>query len=212
MRRWIGSLLILGVLLLPVWGFAATATLSWTDNSTNEDGFHIQRKVEDCLGTGAFTELAHVLKDLVQYVDASVQEGNKYCYRVNAYNTAGESAWSNSAGVGFPYTIASTPTNLTVSTAGVLTWVEKTNNESGFIVERKPTACANTGTFAAVTTTGPNIVTYTDNVGIIEGATYCYRVAVTNALGTSPYSNTVERVVPLTVPAAPGQLGVVAGP
>lgn len=207
--RWLLTLTCVLALASPT--FAATATLNWTDNSTNEDGFHAQRKTDDCLGPAAWVELAHIAANVVQYVDASVVEGNKYCYRVNAYNTVGESAWSNSAGISFPYTAASSPTSLTVNTAGLLQWVEHTTNESGFVVERKSVACSLTGSFAAITTTGPNINTYTDSL-VTQGQTYCYRVAATNALGTSPYSNTVERAVPLVIPAPPSGLGAVVTP
>lgn len=207
------ALLLFGVAILAIaqQAEAATATLTWQDNSTNEDGFHVQRKINACLSPDPWTELAHVAANAVQYVDSTIVEGNQYCFRVNAYNTAGESAWSNTAEASVVYTAASTPGTLAVTAAGVLTWADRTSNESGFVLERKSVACALPGSFASIMTTGPNVVTFTD-VGVMQGQTYCYRVAAMNTLSTSPWSNTVERVVPLVVPAVPAQLGVTINP
>lgn len=207
--RFIQTLTLLIALLLPALTFGASAVLTWQDNSDNEQGFNVQRKVEACAGTGTFTQLAQVGVNVTTLTDP-VQEGNSYCYRVNAYNSAGASAWSNSAGAGVPYTGASSPTGLTM-TAGTLTWTDKTSNETGFLIQRKVAACAVTGPFVDLATVGANVVTYKDT-GASQGNTYCYRVAATNALGNSPYSNTAEYAVPLVTPAAPANLGITVQP
>lgn len=196
--------------LLPALAQAAQLTLTWQDMSTNETGFHIQRKVELCTGPSAFLDLVNAAQDAVTYVDTTVQEGNGYCYRLNAFNTAGSSAWSNTAGAVVPYTSASTPNPLTL-TGNTLGWTDKTPNDAGFLVERKTGTCASVGTFGLISTTVPHATSFADSL-VVEGATYCYRVAATNALSTSPYTNTVERVIPLTIPVAPAQLGVTLGP
>ena len=73
---------------------AAQLTLTWTDASTNEDGFKIERATGT---TGAYGLLASVTAGTAGYVDATVTAGTTYCYRVRAYNTAGDSAYSNAA-------------------------------------------------------------------------------------------------------------------
>ena len=73
---------------------AAQLSLTWTDASTNEDGF----KIERATGTaGAYGQVASVAAGTTGYVDATVTAGSTYCYRVRAYNTAGDSAYSNAA-------------------------------------------------------------------------------------------------------------------
>lgn len=78
---------------------AATITstqinLSWNDNSTNEDGFGIQRKQ----GTdGTWDEINTVPADTASYEDADVLPGNTYFYRVYAFNANGNSDFSNEA-------------------------------------------------------------------------------------------------------------------
>ena len=71
---------------------AAQLTLSWTDASDNEDGFGIERKT----GTsGTFARVATVSSNVSTYTDVSLASSTTYCYRVNAFNTAGSSAYTN---------------------------------------------------------------------------------------------------------------------
>ena len=71
---------------------AAQLTLSWTDASDNEDGFAIERKT----GTsGIFARVASVGSNISTYTDANLASSTTYCYRVNAFNTAGNSAYTN---------------------------------------------------------------------------------------------------------------------
>ncbi len=89
------SLGCLGLLLVGLSpAFAAQLTLTWADVSTNEDGFKIERKT----GTaGVYGQIATVGARTTGYVDATVSPGATYCYRVRAYNSAGNSAYSNEA-------------------------------------------------------------------------------------------------------------------
>ena len=67
-------------------------TLAWADNSDNENGFAIQRKTGT---TGTFAQLATVATNVTSYTDSAVIAGNTYCYRVNAFNGTGPSAFTN---------------------------------------------------------------------------------------------------------------------
>jgi hypothetical protein len=72
----------------------AQLTLTWQDNSTNEDNFAIQRKT----GTsGTYAQIAMVAANIVSYVDSSLTPGLTYCYRVDAINSAGASSYTNEA-------------------------------------------------------------------------------------------------------------------
>lgn len=72
---------------------AAQMTLTWQDNSTNEDGFKIERST----GGGGFTQVGVTGANITTYVDAGVTAGATYTYRVCAYNSAGSSAFSSTA-------------------------------------------------------------------------------------------------------------------
>lgn len=89
----------------------------------------------------------------------------------------------------------------------VLTWEDRSTNETQFHIERKAEQCAGPGAFAEVATVGANVQTYTDTQ-VTEGQFYCYRVAAGNGTAKSAYSNLAGRTVPFTVPATPANLQV----
>jgi hypothetical protein len=71
-----------------------TKHLTWIDSSNDEDGFKIERKVG---ATGTFVRLAVVGLNTTAYADADTISGTVYCYRVQAFNAAGHSPFSNEA-------------------------------------------------------------------------------------------------------------------
>ena len=95
--------MVLGALIATAVGFggitlfagaahAAELTVTWSDASTNEDGFKLERKT----GTaGSYAQIATLPANTTGYVDTAVTAGTTYCYRVRAYNAAGDSAYSN---------------------------------------------------------------------------------------------------------------------
>jgi hypothetical protein len=79
-----------GYLNIEEWlnGTNAIRTIAWNDNSTNEDGFEIQRDI----GAG-WVVLDSVAINVTSYTDSSSWVG--YRYRVRAYSGAGQSAFTN---------------------------------------------------------------------------------------------------------------------
>ena len=86
------AILILSLLLIatPAWG--ASLTLTWTDNSNNEDGFRVHRRLGD---TGAWGNVQNLDANVTTWTDATVLEDQKYCYRVKAFRGTLESGFSN---------------------------------------------------------------------------------------------------------------------
>jgi titin len=69
--------------------------LRWTDNSTSETGFRIERS-----GNGTiFTQIATVGANATTYANTNLTTGVRYWYRVRAYNSAGASPPSNTDNV-----------------------------------------------------------------------------------------------------------------
>jgi hypothetical protein len=69
-------------------------TLTWTDNSTNETGFYIERAPSG----GSFTQIGSVGANVKTYVNnTGLAAGTLYQYRVRAYNGGGNSGFSNTA-------------------------------------------------------------------------------------------------------------------
>ena len=61
--------------------------LSWSDNSTNEDVFKIERKTVG----GNFTLVGTTISDVSTYKDSLLTPNTTYTYRVYSYNSAGKS-------------------------------------------------------------------------------------------------------------------------
>jgi len=67
--------------------------LSWTDNSSNEDGFKLERSTD---GT-TFTPIALVGANVTTFANTGLGRNKRYYYRVRATNASGNSAYSNTA-------------------------------------------------------------------------------------------------------------------
>ena len=65
--------------------------LSWTDHADNETGFRIERKT----GSGVYAEVAIVGANVVTYSNTGLNPSTLYTYRVYAYNSSGNSSYSN---------------------------------------------------------------------------------------------------------------------
>ena len=66
--------------------------LSWTDHSTNETDFKIERKT----GTGAFAIVGTTASDITIFIDTGLTPGTTYVYRVYSNNAVGNSlSYSN---------------------------------------------------------------------------------------------------------------------
>ena len=206
-------------------------TLNWTDTSTQEAGFTVQRATNATFTAGVVTLAtlpASASKGAtVTYTDSTPARSSTYHYRVlakgqvvgdvamPAFPTMSADSLSNTAGPIKTFATAAAPaapTNLTATAqAGPrvsLTWRDNANNETGFVVERcsfvaPATTCTN---FAQIAAPGPN--TNTGNVTYIDatvtgGNSYLYRVAAFNAGGTSAFLTLGTAVVIQAIPPAP---------
>jgi len=73
----------------------ASLTITWTDNSTNETGFAIERA--PAAPSTTFVEVGRVAANVVTFVDSSVAPATTYQYRIRAFNATDFSAYSNIA-------------------------------------------------------------------------------------------------------------------
>ncbi len=166
--------------------------MTWTDNSSDEDGFKVERSTNG----GAYAQIATTSANATSYNDTGATADNTYEYRVRAYNVSGNSAYSTTSYVITATVVPNAPTSFwhyisTSSPSDVqLGWSHSGNNESGFVVE-KSTDNIN---FSTAVTADRN-VTYVVDSGVSSG-TYYYRVYATNAIGNSSNSNTETVIVP----------------
>ena len=200
-------------------GLTATAAsssqinLKWTDNSSDETGFKVERSSS---ATGTFTAIATLAAGVTTYNNTSLAASTAYYYRVCATNASGNSGYSNtaSATTSAPPPVPPTaPTGLSATAASAsqinLKWTDASSNETGFKVERSSSA---TGTFTAIATLAAGVTTYS-NTGLTASTTYYYRVCATGAAGNSGYSNTASAATsapPPVPPTAPTGLSATA--
>lgn len=66
---------------------AENLKINWTDNSTNEDGFIIEKRFQE---NDAFEILSTLPANTNYYTDSDIVADQTYCYRVVAYNSSGQ--------------------------------------------------------------------------------------------------------------------------
>src|SRR5262249_31568071 len=135
-------------------GLGATAAsssridLTWSDNSSNETGFKVERASSS---TGPFTQIGTATT--ASYSDPSAPVASTARYSVSACNTAGNSAPSNVASATTSDNVPTSPSALgatAMSSSRIdLSWSDNSSNETGFKVER---ASSSTGPFTQIGT------------------------------------------------------------
>ncbi len=174
-------------------GLAAAASsttqinLTWSDNSTNESGFKIERGSSVA---GPFNLIFTAAAASTSYSDTALTSATTYYYRIYSFNSAGNSAVSTTASATTQANVPVAPTTLTATATSSsqinLNWADMSSNETGFKVEQ---ASAAAGPFAVVATLGPNVTSYSA-VGLSAVTTNYYRVYSYNAGGNSGFTTT----------------------
>ena len=86
---------LLALLLLATPAWALEIKLSWTDNSTNEDGFAVERRLD----TDVWLEIGKTAANVAAFSDPAPVAGKKHAYRILAFNAGGKSPPSNEAAI-----------------------------------------------------------------------------------------------------------------
>lgn len=182
--------------------------LSWTDNANNEDGYYIDR----CTGAGCtnFAQITQSAVNVANHSDSGLAVNTTYRYRVRAFNSSGNSGYSNTAdattaGSQSQFAAPSNMVATAVSSAQIdLTWQDNSITEDGFKLYRS----LDNVTFSRIATLGPNVTVFS-NTGRPALTTYYYKVLAFNSSGNTAYSNIASATTlpAATVkPSAPGNL------
>ncbi|MFA5794169.1 MAG: SBBP repeat-containing protein [Candidatus Brocadiia bacterium] len=167
--------------------------VSWIDNSNDENGFRIYRRIGM---SGNYMEIFAVAANMVFYSNTGLTPGQDYYYKVVAYNDGGASAYSNEAQAVSTVTLPSVPSGMNVSnisgSSTALSWSDNSDNEDGFIIERSFDGIS----FSGLVTLTENTTVYTDT-GLNSSSPYYYRVSAYNFAGNSANSNHGYVVTPV---------------
>jgi len=110
-KKFLLGLVLAAGLFVGSQAFAAmTVTMTWTDNSNNEEQFLIE---EANLPAGPFTSIGPVGQNITTFTVTNLAPATQYCYRVKASNAAGISLPSNVACI-TTLSIPTAPSNITV--------------------------------------------------------------------------------------------------
>ncbi len=170
---------------------ATSIKLTWTDNSTTETGFKIERSLDGL----SWAQVGTVGANVVGYTNTNLTPSTLYSFRVRAYDGTANGDYSNVATATTADPPAA-PSNLVVialtTTSAKLTWTDNSTNETYFRVERSTDGV----TWTQAATLVANTTTWT-NYSLISGTTYYFRVRA--LAGTSVYSD-YSNVATVTMP------------
>ena len=183
--------------------------LTWVDNSDNEVGFKIERR----LGSAQiWIEIGQTQEDVSSFQDIDLTPVTDYAYRIRAYNNTGDSEYSDEATATTddpPTNVPEAPAELNaeaVSSSQInLSWQDLSNNEENFKIERRPEAG---GSWEILQQVGADVTTVYDT-NLDANTTYYYRVNASNSAGSSAYSNVASATTqepPSESPHAPFEL------
>ncbi len=174
--------------------------LNWQDNSDDEAGFLIYRKLGDSTSINEFQQIEVLIpQNVTTFTDTTVEDTTTYTYFVLAYNWVGPSEPSNLATVTTILPVELIYFNSTIIEDQVfLTWQTATEiNNSGFEVQRRLSSLPEQESFRRIgfapgfgTTTEPKIYSFTDQN--LTSGNYQYRLKQIDFDGSFEYSNSIE--------------------
>ena len=177
--------------------------LNWMDNALNETGFVVQRSTDGVTFGQIGTAPARNNTGFVSFVDPAITLGTTYFYRVATVNALGTSAYSNVAII--TVAIPADPANLQATAVRqgnnervTLTWIDNSNNEANFVIER---ALDIAFTNPVVVSVAADTTTYT--TGNIPLQSYYFRIRAENVIGPSGLVNATP------FPIGPAPLGLI---
>ncbi|MEX0784233.1 MAG: fibronectin type III domain-containing protein [Dehalococcoidia bacterium] len=165
----------------------ASIRLNWVDNSSNEQGFKVERSNN---GGTSWVHIATLGVNVTTWTNVSLLPGTTYQYRVRAYEGSGHGAYSNVA-TATTWPPPADPSDLSAvmltATTIKLTWTDNSNNEAGFRIERSTNGGASWLPWVNVSAN----VTTANHTSSAPGTTYMFRVRSYQSTTNSGYSNTV---------------------
>jgi len=162
--------------------------LTWTDNSTNETGFKLERQSD---GQGDWDVVAASLTPGTQmYPDSGLSQGTLYHYRVSAFNAIGSSGFSTADASTHDLPLDYDPSGLNATMASSsainVVWTDVATNARSFVVQRS--SVDSPYSWTDVGNVDPGIEEFQDT-GLNANTKYWYQVYASNSGNVSSPSN-----------------------
>ncbi|HYH03445.1 MAG TPA: fibronectin type III domain-containing protein, partial [Bacillota bacterium] len=171
--------------------------LSWTDNSTNETGFTIERMPLN----GEWETVATVSFNQTIYRDGGLRPNTGYSYRIKASNIAGDSEYNQSGPVytlNYPVAPTNLKWNIISSSRISLSWTDSPN-ETAYRIE----VLNNKGDVLRTLEVAANTETYTIT-GLTANTKYRFRIWVVNGTGWENAAKVETETIMTPVMPKPG--------
>ncbi|HET8858992.1 reprolysin-like metallopeptidase [Marivirga sp.] len=180
-----------------------TIALNWTDNSTSETGFVIERSDVD---NPNFREVGRVGANVTAYEDNTILEEKEYTYRVKAILDIFSSNYSNLVSILTQPQVPAAPSTIIASNLSnnnvLIQWSDNNDIEFGYFLERSVNDNLDYDTIAGL---GQNSFSYTDDE-VDPKTTYYYRVRGFNQNGIGAFSEEAMIETLEAFPMAPSNL------
>lgn len=163
---------------------STSITWTWTDNSSNEDGFKLYNSSNTLIATIATA-------NTTSYTETSLTKGTSYTRKLVSYNDAGNSSYSGSASVTTPAepTAPSAFSGTAASSTSITwSWTDNSNDETSWVLQDSGGTTVATITSTTGSATGGTI-SYTET-GLTKGTSYTRKMAASNSDGTSTATST----------------------
>lgn len=193
-------------------GLNATATgtnsvqITWTRYGGKDSGAIII--IERSTGSGgSFSQIGtSTIENITTFIDNGVSPSTQYCYRIKGRLYGRDSGYSNVACTTTQQAAPAAPSALIAQSLDPtfqiqLNWIDGSNNETGFEIERS----TDNVNFTKIAATTANITQYV-NSGLAAETRYYYRVRAINAVGPSGYTNVANAITNPSPPTTPGNL------
>jgi len=175
--------------------------LTWADNSTNEIGFKIERKV----GAGEFTVFGTTGKDIHFYSDQGLVENTTYTYRVFAVSAAHDTGeYSNEASATTRFTPVLTTSIVSAITPFAATGGGNITDDGGFTITARGIVWSKsenpTITLPTKTSDGSGAGSFTANLNDLNWETeYHVRAYATYEAGTAYGEDVIFTTTPIDI-------------
>src|SRR4051812_41825891 len=181
---------------------SSSTQITWIDNSTNEEGFRIERSSSL---SGPWEQAHTTNPNTTSVSDPGRKSEQQVCYRIFAFKAKNTSTASNT-----DCTVPPAPsTELTATMADHqaidLRWKDNSAVEDGYELQRGP---AEAGPYTVLVSLPVNAATYRDR-GLKTDTTYWYRVRAKKEAGFGNFSNSGSATPVFAPPRAPSATAAV---